>query len=99
FRAGAAELGLRLLPSATPIQPLVIGEPGPTVDLARALEEKGCLVTPIRPPTVPPGTARLRVTFPAAHQPADVDRLLAALAEVGAPALSRLPDQSRGTAS
>jgi 8-amino-7-oxononanoate synthase len=80
FRAGAAQLGLQLLPSATPIQPLVVGESRAALDLSAALEERGILVPAIRPPTVPAGSARLRITFSAAHEPGDVDRLLEALA-------------------
>ncbi|MEO8444069.1 MAG: 8-amino-7-oxononanoate synthase [Gammaproteobacteria bacterium] len=80
FRAGASRLGIRLLPSPTPIQPLFVGESGAALALSAALEAKGLLVPAIRPPTVPAGTARLRVTFSALHEPADVDRLLEALA-------------------
>jgi 8-amino-7-oxononanoate synthase len=79
FRAGAAQLGLRLLPSATPIQPVIVGESGAALALSAALESRGVLVPAIRPPTVPAGTARLRVTFSAVHELADVDRLLGAL--------------------
>jgi 8-amino-7-oxononanoate synthase len=85
FRQGAAELGLQLLPSRTPIQPLVIGASGPTLELGAALEAHGVLVGVIRAPTVPAGTARLRITFSALHQPADVDQLLAALSETARP--------------
>jgi 8-amino-7-oxononanoate synthase len=80
FRTGAAELGLALADSATPIQPLVVGDSARALALSAALEAAGILVTPIRPPTVPAGTARLRVTLTAAHESADVDRLLQALA-------------------
>jgi 8-amino-7-oxononanoate synthase len=79
FRAGAAQLGLRLLSSATPIQPVIVGESGTAMALSAALESCGVLVPAIRPPTVPAGTARLRVTFSAVHEVADVDRLLGAL--------------------
>ena len=79
FRAGAAELGLKLLPSATPIQPLLVGESGAALRLSATLDEKGLLVPAIRPPTVPAGTARLRITFSVLHELADVDRLLAGL--------------------
>jgi 8-amino-7-oxononanoate synthase len=52
---------------------------------SRELEERGFLVTAIRPPTVPAGTARLRVTLSATHEDAQVDALIAALAEVRRP--------------
>jgi 8-amino-7-oxononanoate synthase len=80
FRQGASQLGLQLLPSATPIQPLLVGAAGPTLQLAAALEARGVLVGAIRAPTVPAGTARLRITFSALHESADVDLLLDALA-------------------
>ncbi len=83
FRRGAEALGLPLAESSTPIQPLVVGDSRRALALARALESRGILVVPIRPPTVPEGTARLRITFSAAHRPEDVDRLLEALAEIG----------------
>lgn len=90
FRAGARQLGIELPDSETAIQPLVIGEPGRALALSRALEDRGLLVGAIRPPTVPRGTSRLRVTLTAAHEDADVDRLLAglgdALAEIDAAA-------------
>ncbi len=82
FRAGAAQLGLPLTDSPTPIQPLVVGESAHALECARALENAGFLVTPIRPPTVPDGTARLRVTLSAAHCDDEVDALLDALAGV-----------------
>jgi 8-amino-7-oxononanoate synthase len=78
FRRGASELGLRLMDSETPIQPVLVGDPGVAVQMSQALEERGMLVTAIRPPTVPVGTSRLRVTLTAAHDDADVDRLLEA---------------------
>jgi 8-amino-7-oxononanoate synthase len=80
FRAGAAALGLELLPSTTPIQPVIAGEAGAALAAADALLRAGLWVTPIRPPTVPPGSARLRITFSAVHEDAQVDRLLEALA-------------------
>ncbi len=79
FRAGAADLGFTLMDSATPIQPIVLGEPGQAVQASAALEQRGLLVGAIRPPTVPKGTSRLRVTLTATHTEEDVDRLLAAL--------------------
>jgi len=82
FRSGAAGLGLKLMDSSTPIQPLLIGEPEAALALSRKLKEIGLLVAAIRPPTVPTGTARLRITLTAAHTEQQVDRLLSALAEV-----------------
>ena len=79
FRRGAARLGARLMDSTTPIQPLFVGDPGAATRLSDRLLERGILVTAIRPPTVPKGTARLRVTLSAAHTEGDVDRLLDAL--------------------
>jgi 8-amino-7-oxononanoate synthase len=69
----------RLLPSPTAIQPLVIGDNGEAMRVAAALYEQGLWVPAIRPPTVPVGTARLRMTLSAAHEMADVERLLAGL--------------------
>ena len=81
FRTGAARLGFALPESASPIQPLVVGDPQATLEMSRELEERGCLCTAIRPPSVPAGTSRLRVTLTAAHTDVDVDRLLCALEE------------------
>mgnify|MGYP006286557519 FL=1 len=78
--AGALE-GVELMPSTTPIQPLVVGEAGRAVAMAERLAERGLLVPAIRPPTVPRGSSRLRVTFSAAHEMADLDCLLSALRE------------------
>lgn len=82
FRSGAERIGWELRPSDTPIQPIVVGEPDRAVAMSRGLEARGVLVTAIRPPTVPVGTARLRITLTAGHSEADIDRLLEALAEV-----------------
>lgn len=79
FRAGAAELGLPLMTSQTPIQPLLVGESEAALRLSEALRGEGLLVPAIRPPTVPEGSARLRITFSAVHTPEQIDRLLAAL--------------------
>jgi len=81
FRAGAAELGLTLMDSPTPIQPILIGDSARAVEFSRLLRERGLLVGAIRPPTVPAGTARLRVTLSAAHSEEQVERLLAALGD------------------
>lgn len=79
FRAGVSALGLELMDSPTPIQPIIVGSSDRAMALSAALRERGILVTAIRPPTVPRGTARLRVTLSATHGEADVDRLLDAL--------------------
>ena len=79
FRHGAAQLGLQLLPSQTPIQPVLLGDNHHAVQFSQQLLEAGFLVAAIRPPTVPDGTARLRVTLSAAHEAEDVERLLEAL--------------------
>jgi len=79
LRAAVADLPWRLLPSTTPIQPLVIGDVAKTLAAAAALESRGILVPAIRPPTVPRGTARLRISLSAAHAPDDVAALARAL--------------------
>jgi len=81
FRAEAENLGYELMPSRTPIQPIMIGDNRAALALSQALEEQGMLVTAIRPPTVPVGQARLRVTLSAAHTTDNVDHLLAALSK------------------
>ena len=80
FRDGAESIGLTLMPSRTPIQPILLGESRKALVWSERLEALGCLVTAIRPPTVPAGQARLRVTLSASHEEAQVDRLLDALA-------------------
>jgi 8-amino-7-oxononanoate synthase len=85
LRAAAAAAGLRLGPSTTPIQPLIIGRAADAVCASAALREAGFWVAAIRPPTVPEGTARLRVTLSALHRDADVDALVAALVTALAP--------------
>ncbi len=79
FRRGAAVPDGRLTDSQSAIQPLIVGENDRALALARRLREQGCWTTAIRPPTVPAGTARLRLTLTAAHQPGDIDRLLEVL--------------------
>ena len=84
FRDGTRDLGFELMPSTSPIQPLIVGDPARALSLSRALLQRGLLIGAIRPPTVPEGTSRLRVTLTAAHRMADVDRLLEALASLSA---------------
>jgi len=82
FRAGAQQLGFALTSSSTPIQPLILGETRVAVETSRHLRERGILVPAIRPPTVPDGAARLRISFSAAHTATQVDQLLETLATV-----------------
>lgn len=81
FRAGAAALGLPLLDSQSAIQPLLIGADDKALQLAQLLKERGYWISAIRPPTVPEGTARLRITLSAAHTHGQVEGLLEALGE------------------
>jgi len=80
FRHGAAERGIDLMPSRTPIQPVAIGASKAAQTAAQALEADGFFVPAIRPPTVAQGKARLRVTLSARHEESDVEQLLNALA-------------------
>jgi 8-amino-7-oxononanoate synthase len=80
FRQACARAGVALTASTTPIQPIIVGEPGRAVDASARLRERGLLVPAIRPPTVPPDTSRLRVSISAAHSEAEVEALAAALA-------------------
>lgn len=82
FREGAHSLGLTLAPSQTPIQPLILGEDAAAVQASEWLWQQGFLVSAIRPPTVPEGTARLRITLSAAHHERDIDDLLDALSRM-----------------
>jgi 8-amino-7-oxononanoate synthase len=82
FSVGAGQIGLQVMPSSSAIQPILIGDSQAAVDISNALLEAGFLVSAIRPPTVPQGSARLRVTFSALHEELHVDRLLDALAKI-----------------
>ena len=79
FRTGAQKLGFTLTSSPTPIQPLILGDAAAALTASRRLRENGILIPAIRPPTVPEGSARLRITFSAAHEAVHVDRLLEVL--------------------
>jgi len=79
FRHGVAHQAVTMTDSSSAIQPLIVGENSRALRLAERLRQRGCWVTAIRPPTVPPGTARLRLTLTAEHQFDDIDRLLEAL--------------------
>jgi 8-amino-7-oxononanoate synthase len=80
LRAGLATLGIDHGASASQIVPAVIGAEHDAMALAAALEAKGLLAAAIRPPTVPPGTSRLRLALRAGHSQADIDALLEAIA-------------------
>jgi 8-amino-7-oxononanoate synthase len=82
FRDGAAARNLPLMPSPTPIQPLLVGEAGRALQLSEGLRARGFLVSAIRPPTVPAKTSRLRITLTAGHTVGQVEQLLDALAEL-----------------
>jgi 8-amino-7-oxononanoate synthase len=82
FRRAASEIGLPLMDSPTPIQPILAGSAAQAVAWSRQLEAAGILVSAIRSPTVPEGSARLRVTFSAKHTERHLQRLLDALSEL-----------------
>jgi len=82
FRKGAFELGLSLMDSATAIQPVIIGSSEKTVLASEKLLNKGFLISAIRPPTVPEGTSRLRITFSAEHTEGQVEKLLHTLSDL-----------------
>ncbi len=82
FRQGADDLGLSLWPSATAIQPIILGASETALQWSDELKKRGFWVSAIRPPTVPQGQARLRVTLSASHSTADIDSLLEALKQI-----------------
>ena len=82
FRIGCEQRGLPLMDSPTPIQPIMVGEADRAMAISAALEAKGIFIGAIRPPTVPQGAARLRVTISATHTDEQLERLLDALDEV-----------------
>ena len=79
FQKGAQQLGLQRMVSSTPIQPLILGQDDLVLTTAEKLYQDGILVGAIRPPTVPEGTARLRITLSSEHSENDINRLLSAL--------------------
>jgi 8-amino-7-oxononanoate synthase len=82
FRQRAAEIGLPLMESTTPIQPIVAGSSEQALAWSSQLEKEGILVTAIRPPTVPEGSARLRITLSCSHSDEQLERLLQALEQL-----------------
>ncbi|MGD8589027.1 MAG: 8-amino-7-oxononanoate synthase [Chromatiales bacterium] len=83
FRVAAKQLGLPLLDSNTPIQPILAGSAQRALEWSRRLQEQGILASAIRPPTVPEGSARLRITLSARHTEQQFERLLEALSNLG----------------
>ena len=79
LRTGLSGLPWKLMPSTTPIQPLLVGDNEAALGISSALRERGLWVPAIRPPTVPQGTARLRISLSAAHTEQDVQHLITAL--------------------
>jgi len=82
FRNCCNQLGVELTDSQTAIQPVIVGDTRAAVDTSEQLFARGILITAIRPPTVPEGTARLRITLSAAHRHAHIDKLVSALHEI-----------------
>ena len=82
FRAGVTQLGLQLMESFSPIQPIIIGDEARALAIAEQLAQRGILIVAIRPPTVPVGSSRLRITFSAEHSLQQVDQLLHALSDI-----------------
>lgn len=82
FSRGATQLGLQTMPSTTAIQPILVGDNQRAVALSQRLLEQGFLVSAVRSPTVPKGSARLRITLSVNHEQQQIDQLLDALAAV-----------------
>ena len=79
FRRQARDAGIPLQDSDTPIQPIILGDEEKTISVANHLMKKGFYVRPIRPPTVPPGTSRIRLTITSSHSHDDIFRLIEAI--------------------
>ncbi|MBT7374663.1 MAG: aminotransferase class I/II-fold pyridoxal phosphate-dependent enzyme, partial [Porticoccaceae bacterium] len=79
FRLGAKAIGLQLMESQTPIQPVLINDDKRVMEINQSLRAQGFMVGAIRPPTVPVGSGRLRITLSASHSQQQVDQLLQAL--------------------
>ena len=84
FRLGGQQIGLQLMASDTPIQPVLINDDARVLEISQQLRDKGIMVGAIRPPTVPQGSGRLRICLSAGHSEQQVDQLLEALESVGA---------------
>jgi 8-amino-7-oxononanoate synthase len=79
LRQALAAAGLPVVPGMTPIVPVIVGAADQTVELEQYLKREGILISAIRPPTVPQGSSRLRITVTAAHTPAQLQQLVAVL--------------------
>lgn len=84
FRTGVSQMGLQLMDSSSPIQPIILGDEVRALAFSEQLAAKGFLVIAIRPPTVAVGSSRLRITLSAEHSVAQVDALLDALSDIAA---------------
>ena len=82
LREHLQSVGLPLIDSPTPIQPIIAGDAERALAWSEQLESDGILVSAIRPPTVPEGSARLRITLSAAHSDEQFERLLKALSRL-----------------
>ena len=83
LKTALIDLGYTLLPSDTQILPVVLGSPQRATSLAKALLIEGIFAPAIRPPAVPPGTSRLRLTVMATHTAAEIEQAIAAFATLG----------------
>jgi 7-keto-8-aminopelargonate synthetase-like enzyme len=75
-------LNFNVISSESPIIPILIGDAERTVDISNFLYERGILISAIRPPTVPAGTSRLRITVMSTHSRNDMEKLLAVLSDI-----------------
>ncbi len=83
LRTGLSEAGLQVIPGEAPIVPIVIGDPERTLEYSRRLEHHGVFATAIRPPTVPSGTSRIRLTLMATHSDEDIEQIIDACVKAG----------------
>lgn len=79
FRQAIDKLHLNTLDSKTPIQPILLGDSETALQATKLLQQWGLWITAIRPPTVPAGTARIRITISSEHRQSDLDQLIEAL--------------------
>ncbi len=82
FKDGLKSIGYRVHEYPTPIVPLILGDEKKTIDFATSLRESGIYAVAIRPPTVPEGTSRIRISITASHSRMDLDRVLDAIGRI-----------------